>query len=356
MGRERIDLARNHWLSFDRYEIRNRCIAPAKGASRRVYDPWDLPERPYQSLAKIVLADRDVLQLPAENPELLEQLLEWVNQYGLLGTFTHRVQMVSLWPRWQRMEFADGEPRDIFEPVQEVHVNLVSTWHTRQTCFGRPVKQDISVLGTPLAEDEIPQSSRRPSTLLKEIEGSVPTEESLAKGWGRYFPGVPFADRETFAYPPPDSDAFWNAYSEPVSEFVLGAWLLANGIDAITRPQHENAIARGAHRLSILAQYGAPRLVSEPDGSFAQRWEASSLLAAMAFMAIEDITRRVLHQCPTCHRLFTSTQNAEYCSAKCRQTMQKRRYRERLRSAPKQRRPKARQSKPQGGRQPRTKR
>jgi hypothetical protein len=45
-------------------------------------------------------------------------------------------------------------------------------------------------------------------------------------------------------------------------------------------------------------------------------------------MAMEDLAADRLHRCATCQRMFlSSAPRVEYCSPKCRHTMQKRRFR-----------------------------
>src|SRR6185369_16618944 len=104
-------------LKYDRYELREGCIAPAPGAKARIFDPWKLRERPYKALAEIV-SSRDCLTLPTEKPELVAALLDWCRRYGLLGTLLHRVIAVTQAARWKRTQFAGKTQRDYFHPEQ----------------------------------------------------------------------------------------------------------------------------------------------------------------------------------------------------------------------------------------------
>jgi hypothetical protein len=327
----RTTIALGKWLKFDRYELRESTVAPAPGAKSRVYDPWKLKERPYKALAQLVGSQpaRDVLTLPAEQPELVQGVLDWCNEYGLLGTLYHRIAMVTLWPHWARAEFADKRVRDTFQPRQDIHVCVPAGWRT-QTMLYSTFNGDPGCFGMPLKATDLPASALKPSALVMELEGSVITDEPLDKTWGNHFPDVQYAQRATYAYPRPATNEFWDLYGEPVSEFVTAAWLIVNGIEAITKPANRGAPDRGAIRLAHLAAYGVPYLARERDGSRRQRWVAGSLLSALAFMAMEDISRNLLHQCSTCNTFFLSeAYQAEYCSPTCRNTMQKRRYRKR---------------------------
>jgi hypothetical protein len=328
---KRSTIALGKWLRFDRYELREGTIAPARGAKSREYDPWNLKERPYKALAQLVASRpaHDVLALPAEQPELVQGVLDWCNEYGLLGALYHRIAMVTLWPRWDRVEFAESQLRDSFQPRQDVHVCLPAGWQT-QTSLYAPSNQDPRCLGTPLNETDLPRNARKAGALVMELDGSVITDEPLDKTWGTHFPDVPYAQRATYAYPHPATKEFWDLYGEPVSEFVTAAWLLVNGIEAITKPANRSSPDRGAIRLAHLAAYGVPYLARERDRSRRQRWVAGSLLSSLAYMAMEDISRNLLHQCGTCNTFFLSeAYQAEYCSSTCRNTMQKRRYRKR---------------------------
>lgn len=316
------------WLRFSRYELRDRCIVPATGAKARVYDPWKLGERPYQSLARL-FAGRDyaeVLTLPADQPKVVEGVLDWCTRHGLLGTMYHRVVSATLWPHWERVEFQDGQVRDVFRPAQETHLFFASGWRTETTVFSTPVMQDASRDGAPLDGGELPAELRKPAALVLEIAGAI-NQEPLDKTWAGYFPSVAGGERGT--YPHPGTAEFWRVYAEPVSEFMMFAWSLVNAIEAITRPAHRDARARGALALGQLGSYGLPYLSPERDGTLRQRWVAGSLLSSLAFMAMEDISRHLLHQCETCHTFFLSdAYQARYCSPRCRHTLQKRRYRQ----------------------------
>jgi hypothetical protein len=98
------------WWRFSLYEIRDGCILPAPGAKLEWYDPWpefhstraqtvgQLPagiQPAYQSLMKLV---HHLEYLPGHppHPDHLSQqsqasLLEWCQQYGLLGVLLSRL-------------------------------------------------------------------------------------------------------------------------------------------------------------------------------------------------------------------------------------------------------------------------
>jgi hypothetical protein len=172
-----------------------------------------------------------------------------------------------------------------------------------------------------------------------QIEGSDLQEEPLETTWARYFPDVPDAAHATYPYPAPVGPQFWSEYGEPISELVRAAWLLGNGLEAITKPAHPDAPARGAFRLTQLASHCWPKLEPAANGKMIHRWVAGSLLSSLALMAMEDPAQQLVHSCQTCGRLFRAdAYQAKYCSPRCRHTMQKRAFRQRLRQRARRRR------------------
>jgi hypothetical protein len=217
-------------------------------------------------------------------------------------------------------------------PAQDVHLFAPSAWHSKSIKYGSVISRDESRLDTPLTSGELSSAgARSPGALITNWEDADVLEEPLDKTWADHFPDVPYDQRRTYPYPHPVTAEFWQIYGEPVSEFVTAAWLLADAIEAITRPVDRHAPERGVLRLARLASFGVPFLTRAQDGSYRQRWRAGSLLSALALMAMEDIAQNQLHQCPRCRTFFlSSAHQAEYCSPTCRHTMQKRRYRQRI--------------------------
>ena len=343
---EPISIAAGKWLKFDRYELRSGCIAPVRGAKTRTYDPWKLRERPYQALAELV-GSHDAPHLPALQPELVEAVIGWCNRYGLLGTLFHRVVAVTLWPRWRRLAFDDRKDREVFVPEQHTHVHVPAGWRTQTIRYSNCISKDSSQLGAPVSKEKMPERARQSMAIMIDLPGfSSPGDpvrvEPLESMWARYFPDVPSGERTVYAYPDPLSQEFWEMYAEPVHEFVQAARLLTNALEVIRNPQRNNPVAawfglsqspRSArnsalYQLSELASCTSPVLERKRDGSLHHRWVAGSLLSSLALRAMEDLAAKRLHRCGTCGHLFLSeAHQVEYCTPKCRHTMQKRRFR-----------------------------
>src|ERR1700738_3127979 len=102
--RPRIWATKGDWWRFSLYEIRDGCIRPAVGAKLEWYDPWpDFQGTHAQTVGQAPAATQpayqDLMKLvhhlefrpgPRRYPGCLTQrsldsILEWCQQYGLLG-------------------------------------------------------------------------------------------------------------------------------------------------------------------------------------------------------------------------------------------------------------------------------
>jgi len=155
-------------------------------------------------------------------------------------------------------------------------------------------------------------------------------KERLDEGWVSYFPTVPTQQAQTYPYPQPLSEDFWQLYAEPVPLFVTHALRLKTAL-LLLAEKMPHTIAGGLDILQGLLNSISPTLELCKDGSLRQRWVAPSLLASYTMMALQDLSAdRSILECENCKKLFTSTKyQARYCSDKCRRTAQKRRYRAR---------------------------
>ena len=189
----------------------------------------------------------------------------------------------------------------------------------------------------------MPADWPRPGVVIQDLRVPDWKVEKLSQTWARFFPSVPAAESGTYPYPLPGSEAFWRIYAEPIDDFVAAATLLLTAVKFLGEVgragdgrQGDGGEIRG--RLDMLHRLlapVAPAVGVTEDGAFRQEWRASTLLGTYAMMALLDLTeqRRPL-VCTICGRLFvTKAYQGIYCSATCRQTAQKRRYRARLRDA-----------------------
>ncbi len=156
-------------------------------------------------------------------------------------------------------------------------------------------------------------------------------KKRLDEEWVSYFPTVPRQQAQTYPYPRPLSEDFWQLYAEPVPLFMTHALRLRTAFQFLAEKM-PHTIAGGLDTLKGLLTSISPTLELCKDGSLRQRWSAPSLLASFAMMALQDQIGgdRSILECETCEKVFTSTNyQALYCTDKCRWTAQKRRYRAR---------------------------
>jgi hypothetical protein len=336
-----LSLATGHWWRWTRYQIRGGYIRPARSAQLRVYDPWKLwlatrplarssnqrgsNETPYQSLLALLReleyrppgnapldfkpGEVDLMPVPL-TADSETKLLGWCADYGLLGVLPHRAVQVTLAPRTR---------------VQLQYTKIGAGW----TVTARPTRR---------------RSVLTPCAVLQPLRGAGPVVEPLDRTWSRFFPQVPPDQRETFGYPEPLTKDFWAKYAEPVAEFLSGMRALGELHQAIQLFQaRQPSLRRIGNLQAFLA--GGPDLI--PQGLIAGvglalewdrsrhvelKWVASSLLASLALMMLQDLAHGRALQCPRCGRAFiTGAYQGRYCSVRCRWVTQKREYRKKPR-------------------------
>jgi hypothetical protein len=371
-----FDLFQSVWWRFNRYVTKDGYIRPAPNAKLEIYDPWksyreswvDDPDSatpfqekrqtspPYISLLSLL---EEIDFAPSGDPtsKSAEKITDWCSEYGLLGMLSQKVLMVSMALRWMSewwsklgsdpFPFADGK----FHPCayQFTRVNSVKAYRGWSPTFymdekgelgrqeGEIVKPNTKLRSGPWRSFALVQNI---FLLVDEEDGSQYTlvtgdysEETLSETWGKFFPDVPDDEKETFFYPLPNSDEFWSIYGESIKDFITGALVLREGIDQLNPEYKPDKLYKGRSlKLNHLLSPVGIVLNRDENGSVYQQWWAPSLLSSFAAMAAQDLTqqRKVLG-CDNCNKPFvTDAYQARYCSDKCRRTMQKRRYREKL--------------------------
>ncbi len=342
-----LKITAGRWHRFDRYEIREDVIVPADGAVLEQFDPWAATdaERPYESLLRLA---QDVRFLPptAGTPHQLDDaserlVLEWVHEHGVLGVLPHRAMSVRLAPRWATLFSPD--PNRLFPRVL-THVKTTIGWNSeeRSTLPNSPgtyyLVDEPDQFGELVPDDAIPPQWATAGVLLRRLDGFEIHAESFRPYWARYFPSVPDAERETYAYPLPLSDAFWHLYGEPIGEFIAAATTFKAAIEGLAQmgpidqisDEQAGKVVEGRGLLHALVQDIRSAVALSDQGTMRQLWVSTSLLGTLAMMALEDLTGSTgrVRRCSTCARLFVSrSYQASYCSQTCRGTSQKRRYR-----------------------------
>lgn len=342
------------WWRATRYEIAAGAIRPTADAKIETYDPWEIYRKtrakgfewtpPYAELTNLGV-DLGVSAGDAER-----RVLEWCQQYGLLGILLHQVRMATLSPRWIELE---GEVA-ILLPQQVQFIRSNTGWGRKRTII-RPAE----IVHAPAARrgELVPREiAREPwarvGAIQQDLRSSEISNRSLAESFARFFPDVPADQAEDFAYPAPLSKAFWRTYSEPYAEFLDGLQCFAEALWLLDRHRHADEphpddpkrVAKGIALLDALLAPASATIVPTHDRRFRQEWVCGSLLCAFAMMALQDLAEgRHVRACRTCSRLFVSQHPlALYCSKQCRWKVQKRRQRSARKAAPTTRRPAAR--------------
>jgi hypothetical protein len=321
------------WWRFDRYEIEGAVIRPASGSLLSWYDPWaDFQQIRNQTsgqpayvelarLASILRADPATKgYLTRLSPNSCSEILAWCDRHGLLGVLLGRWESVTLSPQ-----------RNVRDRRLHTQVRYLKGY------------------GTTVGEYETrgDQPPSRSGILIHGLSDLNIKEEVLAETWCCFFPSVPERERESFAYPIPYSQAFWELYAEPVSEFWRGVKLFAGCVDhlapavksgekEILETEERRILARSqaVDGINLLRKDVSQVLVDEDDG-LRQQWVSPSLLASLAEMFIQDVVAGARAQyCECCGKLFiTQAYQAVYCSRTCRLRQQKRNLRASIRRA-----------------------
>jgi hypothetical protein len=320
------------WWRFDGYEIRDAVIRPAPGSRLTWYDPWvDFQQArnqtngqpAYSELARLVQTLRadpatkgNISRLSQESQS---QILAWCGRHGLLGVFLSRWESVTLWPC-----------PDATDPTLSIQTSYFRSYG------GRIVVHQ--------AKGDLHQASR---VFIHPLNDVSITEEKLSDTWHRFFPSVPQRERETYGYPPPYSQAFWELYSEPIYEFWRAARLFSGIVEHLGHPSKgiarrapasrgNEALAReqAIESVNILRRHVSQVLVDESEG-LRQEWVSPSLLASFAEMFVQDIVAGKRAQyCECCGSQFmTQAYQAHYCGRTCRLRQQKRNLRAHMKQA-----------------------
>ncbi len=349
-----VNLTIGTWSRFDAYALHEGMIRPGAGARRQDYDPWaeyeadqsasGVQQPPYGPLLDLIQSV-ELKPRPGPGPlltltpESKTRVTEWCAGHGPLGVLLQRVQTVTLAARWRASSEADHR----LVPVQQQLIRTNQGW-IRTGREGLRVSAQTNGDNSPIAGDlvdpeSLPTRWPDPGVLLQDLRQGDWKTEPLSQTWFRFFPDVPWEERETYDYPLPGTDAFWSIYAEPVYHFVEAATLLRAAIHGLcgeegTIAAEDQGTRQDAiDRLNRLLGPIGPAAVLAADRHLRQQLGATSLLGAYALMALMDLTgQRPPRICGNCGKLFmTKAYQGTYCSITCRNTAQKRRYRQRKR-------------------------
>jgi hypothetical protein len=348
-------------------------IRPEPDSALHRYDPWEAYRRlegkrrtvspPYQAFLELA---RNLAFVPrpgsvsfAPTPESEAAILAWCQEFGLLGILSARAEIITLAPEWvPRSKHLNVPSAQGFCASYRRYVRRSGVWST--------TGEIVDVSNPPLTEEEATPARLRESVPTKPWKGLYADnlgyrwpkpgaviwrwergnseEEPLLGAVYRYFPDVPLLGCEVWDYPRPCSEQFWYAYGEPVADFahwavqfmeaveIVSRFEPMKGTDAEERRKQHLRTNDALYFLEGLAEStGRPRRFEAGTHQLVHDVVAPSLLSAFAEMFLQDaeVGRRAA-RCHTCGRFFVSDEpRAQYCSARCRSTMQRRRQRQR---------------------------
>lgn len=350
----------NRWWRFDEYEVADGYLRPKPGAVLTAYEPWaayakcverNSDERPY--LALVELAERIIADSPEQvrwaggplSPASSDALVAWAASNGLLGLALQRTEQVELAPRWTHLPTGGvtvvKSQRQTVVKTRVRYARTPTGWTELIDCDKdwSSFSADDSLAEQIVAPDVLPTNWSPGSALVRAERGTL-VLEPIEQSWGPFFPDVSPLSKQSHRYPLPLTDEFWNAYGEPVSEFLRAAVVLgaaareAARLDGMSDTDLESLddysyqrIYEAVESLQSLVAPMAPTLDrAADDNSLRLHWTGPSLLGLFAMMILLDLTSRMkLHSCEECHGLFLSpSPAASYCSDPCRWRYQKR--------------------------------
>ena len=338
------------WFRYSRYEMLNGVVVRAEASELTQYDPWEnfrknegkyrTVVQPYTALLNLHsslkqaegrgIRPSPVVIRPSDDPLIGPQndadslILDWCNRHGLLGL----VPVLS-----NSIFFPRKAGKDDGWNHASHHVRRGGTWGSTS------LNWDPNNAGGP----HYPATSHVTwlNTWFRTYR-ECPLEEIRD-----FFTPLRGPNLDQFTPPCPLSYFFWRCYVEPgasiaywCSTFALAAEAMSNGRGA-ERTSAESHRAQAEHeKLSELAGTVAPAFALNTERNTVDEVRVSpGLLASYALMFLWDRmeNRRVL-RCQNCDAHFISDEaRAGYCSQRCRNTAQSRRYRAR-KAGPQQRR------------------
>ncbi|HET6497056.1 MAG TPA: hypothetical protein VFH61_17030 [Thermoleophilia bacterium] len=388
------------WVRFGRYEITNDVVHPVPGEKLEPYDPWDEyvaiwqrrqrqprnkddPSGSKRRTPRLVPAYQKLLQLAPKlqtyesdnrlpiqgevhlTPGQRRRILDWCQEYGLLGLLHHETLEVCLAPVWEQGEQCETQVHAVAHAWQRsgagwvhhrhryLHVTEADTLRIGQqvpvTSYGdlRAPRAAEASRGLRLSAEQIasmPKSMLETvgpaGGLIRQPLGSDGLEVAPLEGcWRGHFPTRPEWQTPRWPMPSPHSEEFWRSYGEPLAAIVDAAAQLRWILDVIAAhlPKHVRPTPRQRGQLTAAVDHLAsftsntwPRADLDAEGKPRVRWAAPSLLGSFALMIMLDFAGKgTVRVCKRCGTPFTSPAPiAIYCSDRCRQAVDKANYRE----------------------------
>jgi hypothetical protein len=339
-----------NWWKFDRYELRDGMICPARAAKLTRYDPWEDQDAAAPLQQDRVPAYRSLLDMANRlrylespspqkrggrlHPRSERELLDWCAEYGLLGLLLHDAVQITLAPQPSKIPARDYRAmlkswRQHGVRERPSRTTMIQKSYTRTT-FGWVERNQPIYNKTHL---------QNPGVITH--VGDRLAEQSLVM-LRRYFPSATRSDSpdawQTFDCPAPLSERFWMLYAESLDDFLSRTRFLRLAIASMTArairdPTSEEGLELEAGRSylwGLLSPVGFGFAI-DPQSGLRARLLGGSLLSTLAAMALQDAPKGSVLQCGACGNIFIAGKRTQtrYCSRRCRATAQKRAVRER---------------------------
>lgn len=337
---DRRAIFQGEWRRFSKYQILNGYIRPAEGSTLEVYDPWSRYYDERFATTRGTIAYQDLLKIGKEAQRQFSagkclfsggmdaQVLQFCQDYGLLGSLLQRVHQVILAPKFDVLPelYAEHLQKNGMS-YEETQKAKPSATRYRRDSFGGWAQD--SIINFDSSPDALKARSWPTPGVLLQVDFDKPelTTEDLRTTWAKYFPDVIETDWETYQYPTPSSDEFWVQYAEPLSTFLSAAGIFFKLCDGISvyKGMGTNCDSRPGKLFEFLRKVNAVTasvcpVLQYSNGDFRQVWKSPSLLAMLVMMLVTDLAGHYqLLSCEKCGYIFpTKSYQGRFCSERCR--------------------------------------
>lgn len=338
------DLAR-----FGRYQVVQDSIVPVTNIPIQRFDPWAeyqsavgrsrLVEPPYVSLlnlAKNLRFEQSPFTLWQPSPEGKQEILEWCSKNGLLGVLPGMFREITLYPSWAKNQYGRWcvmTPRFVLANGLWYNMSVLERLETASE-----ENLNAATEGELVPPDVVYANPQKPGALVWHWESHRTEHEDLTKSFYSFFPRSLKSDSNSGRYPALGSDEFWKEYGEPfhvfgrwATRFLEAAQILMAADLSLCANDQQFAPHHALVFMNSLATTGSASFEVELDSARIHRVHHSpALLVSFAEMFLRDMELgRRLTSCATCTGFFVAAGvEVRYCSNRCRNTMQRRRFRE----------------------------
>jgi hypothetical protein len=252
--------------------------------------------RSQSTLSEEALSYKDFVDLALDINDN-QKILDFCQRFGLLGLLQHRTLSISHSPRPVLSERAGNKPVIPFMvPTQITYMPIGNMW-------SETINQDLD-----LPE---PHVICRQTPFTSQVR-NVPINEHMR----HYFPSVKEQDLTTTLYPLPNTNLFWEHYSEPLDEFKS---VIEGFVELLAKLEHvsdENDILELSIQMNNLNKVNS-MICSDRSGAFFHKMSFKSLIAIGAHSVVDNLGGGILRRCRFRHcRKFFITKNTGkvYCT------------------------------------------